>query len=111
MAQLSANAIQARRQLASAEIIAKWNQRRGFEEYTIQCPCQPDCNHMPKDEIPRLILSFCLYPGELDYFYQQPFQSTHNFMVRWHCDVRGCHGKLACGAPFESATPGPHITQ
>ena len=98
MAHLPAAEIAARRNAASQDIIAQWQLTQGQEWYAIQCPCRIDCGCMPEDEIPRLVLDKCMYPGELDYFFvTQPFQATYNFKVRWHCDE--CHSELACGEP------------
>ena len=56
---------------------------QGAEWYSLQCPCRPDCECMTYNEVPRIILSECLYGGELDYFFvEQPFLQTHGFRVQ-----------------------------
>jgi len=98
MAHLPNAEIEARRNAASQDIIKEWQANQGFELYAIQCPCRIDCRCIPEDEIPRLILSNCLYPGECDYYFvTQPFKDTYGFKVMWHCDA--CHGELCCGEP------------
>ena len=53
---------------------------------------------MPEEEVPRLRISTCHFPGELDYFFvAQPFSQQYGFRVRWHCNV--CWAELSCGAP------------
>ena len=99
MAHLPQAEIQARRASATQNIISVWQTKQGAEWYAIQCPCQPDCLCMPVDEVPRIVLSNCLYVGELDYFFvDQPFLPTYNFRVRWHCDE--CESEMACGFPM-----------
>jgi len=101
MAHLSVAEIDARRETASSEILAGAAQYPGYNTYAIVCPCNINCGHMPTHEIPRIMLSRCMYPGELDYFFtQQPFWTAYNFKVRWHCDEAECHAELACGTPF-----------
>ena len=95
MAHLPPAEIQARRNIAFNEILEEW---QGNSEVAILCPCRIASNCMAVTEVERVILSFCLYPGELDYFYtQQPFNATHGFKVRWHCDQ--CQEEMACGFP------------
>ena len=99
MAHLPTAEIEARRQHATQDIIQEWLPIQGTEWYAIQCPCRPDCGHMPHDEVPRIVLSQCMYVGELDYFFvQQPFLATYGFRVRWHCDE--CEAEMACGFPM-----------
>ncbi|CAL4078754.1 unnamed protein product [Meganyctiphanes norvegica] len=99
MAHLPANELANRRLEAFQDILDEWHTVQGNEWYAIQCPCRPDCGHMPPHEIPRLILSSCLYVGELDYFFvEQPFLDLYGFRVRWHCDE--CQAEMACGFPF-----------
>ena len=98
MAHVPPAEIEARRNAASLDIIEEWQAMQGQEWYGLQCPCRIDCGCMPEDEVPRIILANCMYPGELDYFFvTQPFQATYGFKVRWHCDE--CHSELACGEP------------
>ena len=99
MAHLPAAEIDARRAAASTEILEGTAQYPGRKWYALLCPCNIDCGHMPPQEVPRITLSRCHYPGELDYFFtQQPFFSAYKFKVRWHCDE--CHAELDCGTPF-----------
>ena len=99
MAHLSNAEIQARRAAATQDIISVWQTKQGARWYALQCPCRPDCNCMPVREIPRIVLSNCMYVGELDYFFvTQPFLPTYGFRVRWHCD--GCESEMACGFPM-----------
>ena len=99
MAHLPQAEILARRQHASLDIVHEWETMQGAEWYALQCPCLTDCMCMPHNEVPRIILSQCLYVGELDYFFvEQPFQHVYGFRVRWHCDE--CEAELACGFPL-----------
>ena len=95
MAHLPAAEIQARREAAMKDILEEW---QGNESVAILCPCRIDCMCMPVNEVERVVLTFCLYPGELDFFYTQPFYATHGFRVRWHCDE--CEDEMACGFPL-----------
>ena len=98
MAHLPQAELIARRNAASQDIIAEWQQLKGQDWYALQCPCRIDCGCMPEIEVPRLVLSNCLYPGELDYFFVvQPFYATYDFKVRWHCD--DCKEEMSCGEP------------
>ena len=99
MAHLAQAVIEDRRAKARAEILARIEDHPVRAWYALMCPCNIDCKCMPLDEIPRVRLSFCLYPGEMDYFFtERPFLAQHNFQIRWHCDE--CHGELACGTPW-----------
>ena len=99
IAHLSPAELGARRATASSKILAGTVQYPGHKWYVLLCPCNIDCGHMPPQEVPRITLSRCHYPGELDYFFtQQPFFSAYKFKVRWHCDE--CHAELDCGTPF-----------
>ena len=99
MAHLPHAEIQARRAAATQDIISVWQGMQGAQWYAIQCPCRPDCNCMLVHEVPRIVLSNCMYVGELDYFYvDQPFLATYHFRVRWHCDE--CGSEMACGFPM-----------
>ena len=98
MAHLPAAEVLARRNAASQDILAEWQLLKGQDWYAIQCPCRIDCGCMPEDEVPRLVISNCLYPGEMDYYFVvQPFYATYGFKVRWHCDE--CHNEMSCGEP------------
>ena len=99
MAHLPNAEIQARRNHASQDIIQEWHKMQGSDWYALQCPCRPDCGCMPQNEVPRIVLSQCMYVGELDYFFvEQPFLAKYGFRVRWHCDA--CESELACGFPM-----------
>merc|ERR1712030_13578 len=80
MAHLSVAEVDARRATASIEIIAGAAQYPGYTWYVIVCPCNINCGHMPTHKVPRIMLSRCMYPGELDFFFtQQPFWTAYNF--------------------------------
>ena len=99
MAHLPSAEIQARRAHATEDIIQEWQTMQGAEWYALQCPCRPDCECMPHNEVPRIVLSQCMYVGELDFFFvEQPFLATYGFRVRWHCDE--CESEMACGFPM-----------
>ena len=99
MAHLPSAEIEARRQHASVDIIQEWSNIQGAQWYAIQCPSRPDCGHMPEEEIPRIVLSQCMWVGELDFFFVvQPFLAEYGFRVRWHCDEY--FSELACGFPM-----------
>ena len=70
MAHLPAAEIQARREAAMKDILEEW---QGNEEVAILCPCRIDCMCMPLNEVERVVLTFCLYPGELDFFCHTTF--------------------------------------
>ena len=96
MAHLPPAEIQARRNIAFNEILQEW---QGNSEVAILCPCRIDCMCMSLNDVERVVLTRCLYPGEMDYFFvNQPFEATHGFRVRWHCDV--CEAEMACGFPL-----------
>ena len=74
MAHLPQIEILARRQHATQDILQEWQTMHVAEWYALQCPCHPDCGCMPHDEVPRIVLSQCLYVGALNYFLvEQPF--------------------------------------
>ena len=99
MADLPPQVVQQRREIIANAILAFNAINPGHDYYAVVCPCNINCGHMPEDEIPRIMLAQCYYPGEYDYFFvEQPFFPTHKFKVRWHCDE--CHAELACGTPF-----------
>ena len=68
MAHLPAAEIQARRQHATTYIIEEWQNMQGAAWYAIQCPCRIDCQCMNHNEVPQIVLSQCMYVGELDFF-------------------------------------------
>ena len=99
MSHLPKAEIAARRGAARSEILAGTAEYPGRKWYALMCPCNIDCGHKAPDKVPRIKLSRCFYPGELDYFFtQQPFWNGYKFKVRWHCDE--CHAELYCGMPF-----------
>ena len=99
MAHLPQAELDARHAAAKQDILSVWQTMQGAEWYAIQCPCRPDCFCMPVEEVPRIVLSNCMYVGELDnFFVDQPFLPTYNFRVRWHCDE--CEAEMACGFPM-----------
>ena len=99
MADLPVQVVQQRRDSIANAILAFNAINPGYDYYAMVCPCDINCGHMPEDEIPRIMLSQCYYPGEYDYFFvKQPFFETHKFKVRWHCDE--CHAELCCATPF-----------
>ena len=102
MAHFAPAVIEERRAKAHAEILARIEDLPVRAWYALMCPCNIDCHCMPYDEVPRVRLSFCLYPGEMDYFFtERPFMAQHNFQIRWHCE--DCPGELACGTPWLAA--------
>ena len=98
MAHLSDQELNVRGNQLSQEMLTLWETQQGQDWYVMQCPCLIDCGHMPPDEIPRLRISFCPYPGEMDFFFmKQPFLQEFGFRVRWHCDEEGCLAEQSCG--------------
>ena len=84
---------------AKQELLEAWQNIEGprYEWYIIKCKCGQDCNCISEQEVPRLLLSTCLYPGELDrFFVQQPFVDI-GFRVYWICVI--CQAEFACGFP------------
>ena len=99
MAHLPPQVVQQRRDIIANAILAFNAINPGYEWYAMICPCDLNCGHMPADEIPRIMLPQCYYPGEYDYYFvKQPFFKSHKFKVRWHCDE--CHAELCCATPF-----------
>ena len=74
MAHLPAVEIQARRNAAMNDILEEW---QGNESVAILCPCRIDCMCMPVNEVERVVLTFCLYPGELDFFLSHNLSTPH----------------------------------
>ena len=100
MAHLSPAEVEARRQAISENILGCWAATPGFDLYFILCPCLIDCQCVPVDESPRLVLNNCYYVGELDWFtIYQPFAEKYGFDVTWHCSEEECRSELACGLP------------
>ena len=99
-----------RRQNLTKEIVALYHNLedslQNLEWYGLMCPCNIDCNHMPLDEIPRLRVVACHFPGEMDYYFvEQPFLDTLGIKIRWHCFE--FHEPIACGDPNEIIMPYP----
>ena len=71
MAHLADEVIEQRREMISQFIVTMWGVKQEENDanlYAIHCPCKIDCCHMSIDDVPRIYIPFCLYPGELDYF-------------------------------------------
>ena len=110
MAFLPPGVITQRRLDLTNEIVALYHNLddhlQNQEWYGLMCPCDIDCMCMPYDEVPRLRVSSCYLPGELDYYFvNQPFLNNLGFRVRWHCDE--CHSEISCGDPDEIIFPFP----
>ena len=104
MAHLNTAQIQARRQRVREEVLAAIEDLPARPWYALQCKCGIDCLCMPYDDVPRIRLSFCLYPGEFDYYFtENPFFPEYAFRLRWHCDT--CTSEMGCGTPW--LTDGP----
>ena len=98
MAHLPPAEIAARRIAISQDIVAEWSTKSGWDLYFLLCPCDLDCHCVPPEESPRIRLSNCPYPGELDFFVvAQPFDIPLGFAVTWFCSQ--CKEELACGLP------------
>merc|ERR1712121_180866 len=64
-----------RRNVFSEEILTLWQELQGKPLYAIMCPNGVDYGCMAAEDIPRLRVTTCHFPGELDYFtVVQPFQ-------------------------------------
>ena len=79
-------------------IIGQWISMGAIRgEYYLQCPCFHDCYCSDWDDMPRIPMNKCLYPGELDQFFvRQPFE-RYGVKVRWHC--KECNREMSCGFP------------
>ena len=103
MAHLANEVIEQRREMISQFIVTMWGVKQEENDanlYAIHCPCKIDCCHMSIDDVPRIYLPFCLYPGELDYFIvTQPFHQEYGFKLIWHCEQ--CEQELSCGFPTD----------
>ena len=102
--------IHQRRRNLTREIVALYHyledSLQNLEWYGLMCPCNIDCHHMPLDEIPRLRVAACYFPGEMDYYFvEQPFLDTLGIKICWHCDE--CQEAIACGSPNEIIMPYP----
>ena len=93
---LNDEAIQQRRNGLSSEIINLWEEQQGANLYALICPNGSDCGCLSENEVPRIRISRCYIPGELDFFtVTQPFQQDYGFQVTWHCHV--CLSEFSCG--------------
>ena len=100
MAHLPDHVIESRRQFIQETILDYWESNNKKDMYYLQCPCRPNCDHFNAEKIPRIVLPYCYYPGELDYFMAlQPFLPSHNFRLAWICVLEGCENEFACGFP------------
>ena len=98
MTHLPPQVIEQRISQLSGKMLALWQPQQGQTRYAMMCPSDIDCHHMPEEEVPRLRISRCYFPGELDYFFvTQPFLQLYGFQVRWHCDE--CNAEMSCGTP------------
>ena len=103
MAHLPAYVVDQRRALLQEEIVDSWQDVSGKTMYVIVCPCElPSCAHMPEARFPRLRISKCFYPGELDFLMvHKPFLQEYGFEVTWICR-RSSHGcEFSCGSPSD----------
>ena len=108
MAFLPESVIYQQRENLTKEIVALYHNLedslQNLEWYGLMCPCNIDCNHMPLDEVPRIRVAACHFPGEMDYYFvDQPFLDTLGIKIRWHCDE--CHEPIACGDPNQIIIP------
>ena len=108
MSFLPESVIYQRRDNLTQEIVALYHDLedslQNLEWYGLMCPCNIDCNHMPLDEVPRIRVAACYFPGEMDYYFvDQPFLGTLGIKIRWHCDE--CHEPIACGDPHQIIIP------
>ena len=102
MAHLPQAEIQARRAAARQDILSQWEQNQGYDWYALSCPCVGGqnfgCNHQPEEEVPHIVLTNCLYVGELDaLMVEDPF-AEYGFRVMWLCIE--CETEFACGIPL-----------
>ena len=66
MAHLPPKVIEQQRSRLSGEMFALWQPQQGQTWYAMICPCELDVCHMLEEEVPRLRIPRCYYPGELD---------------------------------------------
>ena len=84
-------------------IVTQWLNMGAREGgYYLQCPCRQDCYCVDWNQIPRISLNFCLYPGELDMFIVFRPLEQHGVKFNWHCVE--CSNEMSCGYP-------PHGTE
>ena len=82
MSHLSWSQIWERQTRARDHIVQQWEQVQGFEWYWLKCNCVSGCNCVGEEEVPRLTLQECLYPGELDLMVvEQPFVQELGFNI------------------------------
>ena len=103
MAHLPMEVIEQRRDQLQEEILELWQELEGKKMYAVVCPCElPSCEHMPEDQFPRLKISRCFYPGELDYLIvYRPFLQEYGFEVTWLCLSSVHRHEFSCGAPSD----------
>ena len=103
MAHLPADVIEQRRAQLQEEIVERWQELKGKKMYALVCPCEPpSCVHMPEGRFPRLRISRCFYPGELDYLMAyKPFLYEFGFEVTWLCLFSAHWCEFSCGAPLD----------
>ena len=65
MAHLPIAELLTRREVPEIEIREGVQENPGCEWYAIQCSCRIDSGCMPENEVPRVILPNCPYPGNL----------------------------------------------
>ena len=90
--------IQQRYEDMQKHIIGQWRSMGSIRgKYYLQCSCLRDCFCTDWEEMPRISLYKCLYPGELDnFFVKQPF-AQYGLRVQWHCEE--CWSEMSCGFP------------
>ena len=101
MAHLPQAQILAHRAAAKQEILSQWENNQGYTWYALSCPCVGGnfgCNHQPEDEVPRILLSTCLFVGELDALMVEDYFIEYGFKVMW-LSIE-CQTEFACGIPL-----------
>ena len=68
MLDLPQQVLQERRETMTNAILEYNALYPGHAWYALVCPCNLNCGHMPQEEIPRIMLPECYYPGEYDFF-------------------------------------------
>ena len=94
----SEDLLNSRYQSTKVHIVSQWlNMGAQRGEYYLQCPCYQDCYCTDWEEMPRIPLNFCMYPGEMDMFVVHQSFEQYGLIVRWHCIE--CERELSCGFP------------
>ena len=103
MAHLPEGIVNQRRAQLQEEILQEWQDVMGESMYVVICPCDlPPCSHMPEANFPRLRVSRCHYPGELDFLMvEKPFLLNHGFEVTWLCLYSSHRCEFSCGSPSD----------